>query len=295
MLRKFTASRLSYLSCNSCFNTRAHYLFQRRCLSLSCPLLHVPIYGKCVKLVSSTRLLGVSAMLLIHPVWNETNFRLKGTKKYKKNVAKFLTNGILHSLGLPRGKCKFCTNVIMVNYVNNGDPTSAVKDFPFFSLVKTNEECSEEKIVEQFYRLLGKEIQLQVGEENMTLTVSATSLEEFERHTYYAQTLFERTEDIKCAKQVYDFQLLRKCPSLSLNYDDYLRLMKASHGTHRKRDINSVFNLAGGDRIAPPTENFTAQLCVESYLSIIPEKNEGHLQVRSIMTVLLNVVIVKII
>ena len=240
-------------------------------------------------------MLGVSAMLLIHPVRNETTFRFEGTKKYKKNVAKSLSNGILRSLGLPRGKCKFCTNAIMVNYENNGDTTAIVKEFPFFSLVKTNEECSEDTIVEQFHRLLGKEIQLRVGEVNMTLTVSATSLEEFGRHTDYARSLFETTEDKKCVKQVYDFQLFRKCPSLSLNYDDYLRLMKASHGTHQKRDINSVFNLAGDDRIAPRTENFTAQICMESYLSILPEKNQGFLQVLDIMMALFNVVIVKII
>ena len=245
-----------------------------------------------MKLVSSTRSLGVSAMLLIYPLWNRTSLKFEGTRKHQKNVAKSLLNSILHDLGLPKRKCESCTNIIMVND-HSGNISSKARNpqpkiFPFYALFKTNNGCPEDIIVEHIFRLLGKEMQLQIGQAYMTITVSAASLEEFDYHTYYARPLYEKTDDERCVKHVFDFQLFRKCPSVSLNYDDYLRLMKATKEMCRMREIKSVFGITDFDwGIASRADSLPTQVCLELYLSVIPKKNQGIVQVYYTMTIVI--------
>ena len=244
-----------------------------------------------MKLVSSTRSLGVSAMLFIYPLWNSTSLKFVGTRKHQKNIAKSLLNSILHGLGLPRN-CESCTNIIMVND-HSGNISSKARNpqpkfFPFYALFKTNNGCPEDIIVEHIYRLLGKEMQLQIGQAYMTVTVSAASLEEFDHHTYYARPLYEKTDDERCVKNVFDFQLFRKCPSVSLNYEDYLRLMKATKETCRMSDIKSVFGISDFDgEITSRTGSLPTQVCLELYLSVIPKKNQGIVQVYYTMTIVI--------
>ena len=242
-------------------------------------MLQTPVYGKCVKLTSSTRFLGVSALLLVYPVWSKTNLAFEESSYPFENLAKKLSIRVQRDLGLLKGKCKPCEELIRVTYDDNkadvdGNPIPEM--FSIYLTFYTTDGCQEDVIVERMYQLLGKEIKLQFGREYMTLIVSAASDQEYDYYLYKADDVLVVTFLICPTQQYTDFQQLSSCPSVSLNFTDYVNLMKSTEEMSRKRVINSLFNLTQmGGKVATNTENFTAQVCFESYLSVLPKKNQG--------------------
>ena len=235
-------------------------------------MLQAPVNGKCVKLVSSTRLLGLKAAFILYPVWRKTNFAFDKSSYHIKNIAEKLIPKVRRELGLVKGKCHVCYVSIYGLYDENKLP----KMFSLRTNFHTSEECQENPIIDRMDLLLQKEIMVQYGQEYMTLTISAAPSDEDNNDFMEARDKYIMTQNLCPTPELLDLQQFSGCPSVSLKYETYANLMQQTNEMSQKREINSLFNITTmGSNIAPHVQNFSARVCLEAYLSILPNKNLG--------------------
>ena len=242
-------------------------------------MLQAPVYGRCVKLTTMTMGLGVKAMLLFEPIWSKTSLQFEELS-ITEDLAKKLFTKVQRDLDLSERKCKPCIESVRAYDDNTKEETegvSVLENFSIYLSYQTTKACQEAIIVERLSWLIGKELKLKFGQEHVTMNVSAVPQKEYDSYQYKAGGEAMHLSLHPCnTYQFADFQQFQSCPSVSLNITDYLRLVHMADGKPRKRYINSLFGLAQiGDKVACPSENFTAQVCYESYLSVVRIENHG--------------------
>ena len=234
----------------------------------------------------------MTAMLLFYPVQGKiqpTNARFSFDFA---QVGKNLSDTIQQKLDL--GRCKICGENVNVIYDKNIVDANG-KPFPeMFTkhlLISTTERCQENLIAERINQLLGTEIELPFGEQQITFFISAaTDVKDYENYISKADDLYvpHTLLPICPFPNPPDFQQLNRCPSVSLNLTDYEALMESTDLKSERRLINSLFKLTEmDDNDATDTEtamegngitdkdNFKIQVCFEEYLSVIPKEVHG--------------------
>ena len=185
------------------------------------------------------------------------------------------------------GRCKRCEEDIYVDY---GITAAAVDRglYPapemlfMYLFFYTSKECQESSIVEKLNQLLGKKIRMQFGLEKVTLVVSAApGRKGYNVYLIKADDQYKvQGKTLPCQARVStDFQSLRGCPSVSLNFTDYTALAKSTNQMSQMKRINSLFKLTTKDENLTSHfgENKKVQVCFQDYLSVIPKKNNGFL------------------
>ena len=264
-----------------------------------CPLLQTPVHGQCEPVLSGTRQLGVLAVLAFTPKWVKTN---NASQAYDFNFDSAARN-LSKIVGKGFGRCKPCEHVVFAKYPNK---TAAVNGnmlperFSMSLFFYTSEKCQESLIIERINELHEKEIKLPIGSESMTLIISTVPKEKYTQYTQLDQDMLWSTAGCPMRMKVFaKFDDLSRCPSVSLNLTDYTNLMKSTTPMSKKRLINVIFkqtanegNVAtnmGNDatnmdhdttnrednNFTNVTKNTKVQVCVETYLSVLPKKNQG--------------------
>ena len=250
-------------------------------------MLQAPVHGKCVKLVTETRLLGLQVSFLLYPIWDHTTIAFDQSTYDISDYARTIIPKIRRELGLTNGKCQVCYEAIYGIYDED--------KFPEKFLVSTNfhtaEECQTDFIIDRMDLLLRNELKVQFGAEYVTFAVYSASSEEFKN----ADDMYIMTSKPCPTYDFLDIQKFRVCPSVSLNYETYVNLMKQTSDQSQRQDINIVFDLKSqGSDVVPDKQNFTAQVCLESYLSILPTNSIGVAVVPVTLTlVAMNMIYIK--
>ena len=251
---------------------------------------------------------------MFNPVWVKTNTTFKGFSFDFDKVASNLSS----TVGQKFGPCKPCEEAVFAPYINKTGAANGNLVPEWFSislLFYTTKRCQENLIIVRINQLLGKEIKLPMGEEYMTLIISAATKEENDQYISYEGDM--QVISAKCPMMYIftDFQKLSSCPSVSLNFTDYTTLMRSTTQMSKKRLIDSLFkqtekegktatntenNVAANTEtavegnIATNTDNFKVEVCFETYLSVLPKKNHGFScgPMRIVLLVLLVVVMI---
>ena len=256
-------------------------------------MLHVPVNGKCKKLTSSTSLLGLSATLKLYPELIKINL-ISETSEYQiENIAEKLFKKLRQQLGLVERKCQPRDEDLCGNF----DEKSIPNIFAIKIRYTTSEDCQESFIVDRLQMLLKNGINVQFDKEVVSFTAIAFSPLEYSQ---YCGNVRDKYYVGKWSYLLYfDFQRFSRCPSVVLNVDHYKNLMKQASETSQRRDINSLFNLTALDcRVTLEKENFSVEVCFESYSSVLQKANHGMyyfcmktmLVVATLLSILLNIV-----
>ena len=196
----------------------------------------------------------MSALLVFNPVLVHTNTAIKGFSFDFETVARILSRRV----GPKFGRCKPCGEEIFAPPTNKTAVANGnlVPEYFLISLnFYTTKRCQESFIVEIINELLGKEIKLPIGQEYVTLMISAANEEKYDNFLTFDGHL--HVTSANCPMYVFtDFQKLSSCPSVSLNFTDYSALMRSTDQMSKKRQINSLFKQpARKGNAAPNTGN----------------------------------------
>ena len=261
----------------------------------------------------------MSALLVFNPVWVNTNTAFKGFSFDFETFARSLSSRV----GQKFGRCKPCGEEVFVPHTINKTVAANGNLVPEWFLISLNfyttKRCQDNFIVEIINQLLGKEIKLPIGQEYVTLMISAAKEEKYDHFLTFDGDI--HVTSANCPMYFYtDFQKLSSCPSVSLNFTDYSALMRSTDQMSKKRQINSLFKQpamkgngatnTGNDapnkgndaantetaeegNVAINTDNFKVQACFETYLSVLPKKNHGFSNGPKMEMVFLAVVIIS--
>ena len=180
-------------------------------------------------------------MLVFTPEWVNGNTRIKRSSFHFDNVARDLSRIIHQNFE----SCQPCTARVYASYDNKMTETNENQFLKWFTQslqFYTTEKCQESQIVERLNNLIGEEIKLLIGTENVTLTTTAATREEYDKYTLVFEDARAISNSCPLKLQCIDFQLLSTCPSVPLNYTDYTALMRSTEQLSKKRLINSLFN-----------------------------------------------------
>ena len=244
------------------------------------------------------------AVLVFTPVGVKPNAGFDESSFHFEDVATNLSHIVWQTLA----PCKRCEETFYASFGNRITAESGKRFAEWFSnfiSFHTTESCQEDLIVEKLNRLLGSEIQLPIGNEYITLMISTVNREE-DRYYQDAQHRYIIITNSYC-QNVMDFRDISVCPSVQLNFTDYNALMRSTQKMSKRRLINSLFRQTAkeGDgtfntenddttnmgkdasnmaedaantenNVAINIDSFKVQVCLESYLSVLPKKNQGR-------------------
>ena len=208
----------------------------------------------------------------MYPKRTKTKLAFDESKYNIESVAEKVIPKIRKGLGLQKGRCQLCYENMYGVYDENMVPEVFLTDTTFY----TSEQCQEDLIVERMELLLKNEIKMMFGGDHMILTVAAASPDEYD--TIYNNSAVYTMTDNYCliGGEAYDLRRFNACPSVSFNQENYSNLMQQARDVSEKRDINALFKFEStGANIASITKNFTVQICLESYMSVLSRKNDG--------------------
>ena len=175
------------------------------------------------------------------PEWVNGDTRIKRSSFHFDNVARDLSRIIHQNFE----SCQPCTARVYASYDNKMTETNENQFLKWFTQslqFYTTEKCQESQIVERLNDLIGEEIKLPIGTDNVTLTTTAATREEYDKYTLVFEDARSISFSCPLKLQCIDFQLLSTCPSVPLNYTDYTALMRSTEQLSKKRLINSLFN-----------------------------------------------------
>ena len=180
-------------------------------------------------------------MLVFTPEWVNGNTRIKRSSFHFDKVARDLSRIIHQNFE----RCQPCIATVYASYDNKMTETNENQLLKWFTQslqFYTTEKCQESQIVERLNNLIGEEIKLPIGTENVTLTTTAATRDEYDKYTLVFEDGLAISFSCPLKLQCIDFQLLSTCPSVPLNYTDYTALMRSTEQLSKKRLINSLFN-----------------------------------------------------
>ena len=246
------------------------------------------MYGKCVSLISSTKFLHLRATFRLFPKWTKTNFSFDESNYHIESVAEKLIPKIRRKLGLQGGKCKPCEESIYGIYSEQNVPEMFSTDTQFY----TSEHCQEDAIVERM-KFLQNEVKMMFGRDHVTLNVVEAMSDEYDKNFSNATAKHYMTlKYCPLGSKPLDIHRINGCPSVLLNQETYVSLMRHARDTSERRNINALFKFESNRaKLVSITNNFTAQVCFESYLSVLPQENTGVAEFSKTTPVLIIVLI----
>ena len=256
-------------------------------------MLHAPVNGKCKKLTSSTSLLRLSATLKLYPDRSKINLTSETSKYQIENVAAHFFKKLRQQLGLVERKCQPRDEELCGNF----DEKSIPEIFAIKIRYTTSEDCQVTFIVDRLQMLLKNGINVQFDKEVVSFNAIAFSPLEYSQYCENVRDKYNVR--IYTYFLYFDFQRFSRCPFVLLNVGHYENLMKQASETSQRRDINSLFNLTALDcRVTLEKENFSVEVCFESYSSVLQKANHGMcyfcmkttLVVMTLLSIILNIV-----
>ena len=259
-------------------------------------MLHAPVNGKCKTLTSSTSLLRLSATLKLYPDRSKINLTSETSKYQIENVAAQLFKKLRQQLGLVERNCQ-PRDDDDEELCGNFDEKSIPEIFAIKIRYITSEDCQVSFIVDRLQMLLKNGINVQFDKEVVSFNAIAFSPLEFSQYCENVRDKYNFSIILKIF--YFDFQRFSRCPFVLLNVGHYENLMKQASETSQRRDINSLFNLTALDyRVTLEKENFSVEVCFESYSSVLQKANHGMcyfcmkttLVVMTLLSIILNIV-----
>ena len=233
-------------------------------------MLYAPVYGTCKKLISSTRLLGLSATLKLYLERSMINLSSATSKFQIENIGETLFKKLRRKLGLIERKCQIREEGLCGTFDNKSIPEL----FAIRIRYTTSEYCQEDFIIDRIQWLLNNTIKVQFDKEFFSM--SAVAFSPLEYFDYCTNARDHYNVGKLLLLEYIDFQRFSRCPSVLLNVDHYTNLMKKASETSQRREINSLFNLTTlGSNVTLGKENLTVHVCFESYSSVLWKANHG--------------------
>ena len=227
-------------------------------------MLHAPIYGKCEKLISSTSLLGISASFKLDSQRSESVLILETSEFRVENFAETLFKKLQRKLSLVKGNCDLRKEALCGTFENKSIPGM----FAIQIRYTTAKGCQEDLINDRILWLLNETINVQLEKKFVSFTATAISSMEYFRYCTSARDKYNVGTWL--ALKYIDFQSFIGCPSVLLNEGHYANLMGNASEASQREKINHIFNLTAlGSNITSQNENFTTQVCFESYSSVL--------------------------
>ena len=247
-------------------------LFQAVCLKLTCPMLHVPVYEKCEKLISSTSFLGISVNLKLYPERGGTLLASETSEFHVEQFAETFLQKLQRKLGVVKGKCKVQEEALCGTFESNAVPETFAVNIKY----TTTELCQEDFIIDRVEWFLSDIGETQFDQIFFSFTVDAFSPIEY--YNYCKSSRDQYHSGTMSGLEYFDFQRFIGCPSVSLNASHYVNLMKKASKASQRKQVNYLFNLTTqGSNVAPENATFTTQVCFESYSSVLRVANDGVL------------------
>ena len=232
-----------------------------------------PVYGKCVPFISSTRYLSLRATFRLFPIWTKTSFASGKSEIDVETFGNKLFPKIRRGLGLSNGRCKVCVETIYGTY----DEQEVLVMFATDTVFYTSEDCQEDAIVERMNGFITNEIKILIGQDVMALTVLPAPSDEFDAGFKSTTIWFRNLPNFCSRNRPLDLRRLVGCPLVSLNQDQYATLINRAKDKTHKKAINALFKFeAMGSEKVSTVDNFTVEVCFESYRSVLPQKNTGY-------------------
>ena len=227
-------------------------------------MLHAPIFEKCEKLISSTSLLGISASIKLDTQRSKSALILETSEFRVENFAETLFKKLQRKLSLVKGNCDLRKEALCGTFENKSIPGM----FAIQVRYTTAKGCQEDLINDRILWLLNETINVQLEKKFVSFTATAVSSLEYFRYCTSARDKY--SVGTWLGLEYIDFQRLTGCPSVYLNEGHYANLMKKANEASQRERVNRLFNLTElGSIMAPEKENFTTQVCFESYSSVL--------------------------
>ena len=241
-----------------------------------------------MSLISSTRFLNLRATFRLFPKWTKTDLPFNDSNYHIESVAEKLIPKIRRKLGLMDGQCKPCEESIYGIYNEQNVPEMFSTDTRFY----TSEQCQEDVIVERM-KLLQNEVKMMFGRDHVTLNVVEAISDEYDYNFSNATAKHYMTlKYCPFGSKPLDLNRFIGCPSVSLNQENYASLMRQARDTSERRNINELFKFESNEtKLFSITNNFAAQVCFESYLTVLPRENTGVAEISKTAPVLIIVLI----
>ena len=242
-----------------------------------------------MSLISSTRFLNLRATFRLFPKWTKTDLPFDDSNYHIESVAEKLIPKIRRKLGLQDGRCKPCEETIYGIYNEQNVPEMFSTDIRFY----TSEHCQEDVISQRMNLLLQNQIKMMFGRDHVTLNVAADTPDEYDTNFINAPVRHYMTlKYCPRGSKTLDLNRFNGCPSVSLNQENYASLMQQAKDTSERRNINELFKFESNEtKLFSITNNFTAQVCFESYLTVLPRENTGVAEISKTTPVLIIVLI----
>ena len=149
--------------------------------------------------------------------------------------------------------------------------------FATSTMFYTSEDCQEDVITESLNTVIQNELKIPLGQNKITLTVEAISTNEYDAE-FRNDSKTMLPSFCRRGPQFFDLFRFSECPSVTLNQDHYISLMRQTKDAAQKAAVNALFKFESiGSDLASTADNFAVQVCFESYRTVlhVPRKNNG--------------------